>query len=367
MAAGSEQEQNRTEPATPYKLREARKRGQVAKSLEINSLLLLSTALVVTYFMGEAFIQQQLALSSELLTNAGFIDLDGPTTLGLFEYTFTFLINALWPFIGAIMLTGILGNMFQTGPVFSFFPIKPDMNRINPVAGFKRLFSKKLLFESVKTVIKIAIFGVIVYFALATLLPRLMMLIDTDPKAYPLVLMGHARALAYKLLLAVLLIALLDLIYSRWEFSQQMRMSHREVKEEVKRREGDPQIRGRRRQLQKEAVKRAAAIKRVPDADVLITNPTHLAIALKYDRGQSAAPQIIAKGAADLAVKMREVARRNQVPIVENKRLAKALFVKTRIDDPVPEALFPAVAKILAWVYLQQESRSSLANTVAQT
>ncbi|MEE8058580.1 MAG: flagellar biosynthesis protein FlhB [Pseudomonadales bacterium] len=357
MAAGSEQEQDRTEPASPFKLREARKRGQVAKSLEINSLFLLSVALLVTYFMGEQFITQQLALSRELFSGAGRIELDGKTALSLFEYTVSFLAHSLWPFIAAIMLTGILANMFQTGPIFSFFPIKPDMSRLNPVNGLKRIFSKKLLFESVKTVLKMAILGTVIYFAITALLPKQMALLDTDPQAYPVMLMDQGCGLAYKVLLAVLLIALLDLMYSRWDFSQKMRMSRREMKEEVKRREGDPQIRSRRRQLQKEAVKRAGAVQRVPDADVLITNPTHLAIALRYERGKTAAPQVIAKGAGDLAGKMRGIARRYEVPIVENKPLARALFTKVQIDDGVPEKLFPAVAKILAWIYLQRQQR----------
>ena len=357
MAGDSQQDQDRTEPATPFKLREARKRGQVAKSLEINSLLLLSVGLAAAYFMGESLIGQQLFLSRELLGGAGAIALDHRTTLGLFEYTVTFLVNMLWPFVGAVMLAGILANMFQTGPVFSFFPVKPDMSRINPIKGFKRLFSKKLLFESAKTIIKMGIFGSIIYFAISSLLPKLVALIDTDPHVYPVLLMEHARTLAFQLLLAVLLIALLDLMYSRWDFSKQMRMSQRELKEEVKRREGDPQIRSRRRQLQKEAVQRAGAVQRVPDADVLITNPTHLSVALKYDRDKSGAPQLIAKGAGNLALKMRQVARDKRVPIVENKVLAQALFAKTAINDPIPEKLFPAVAKILAWVFLQREQR----------
>lgn len=357
MASGSEQDQDRTEPATPYKLKEARNRGQVSKSLEINSLLLMAAALLVSYAMGERLVTQQLVLSRKLLSEAHKISLNGANSLSLFKFTYESLLGFLWPFIGAVMITGILANVFQTGPVFSFFPIKPDVNRLNPVQGFKRVFSKKLLFESVKTVLKIFIFGAVIYFALAALMPAVMAMVDTDPKVYPFVLLDHARGLVFKLLMVVLLVALVDLIYSRWSFGQQMRMSRRDLKDEVKRREGDPQIRVRRRQLQREMVIRAGALNRVPEADVLITNPTHLAIALKYERGEMAAPQVIAKGAGELAAKMREMARRHEVPIVENKPLAKALFRISRIDERVPDDLFPAVAKILAWIYLQREQR----------
>ncbi|MBV1787737.1 flagellar biosynthesis protein FlhB [Marinobacterium sp. D7] len=367
MAAGSDQDQDRSEPATPFKLREARKRGQVAKSLEINSLLLLSVALVVSYFMGDGLIEKQLVLSKELLSAAGAVDLDARSAAGIFEYTTSFLVHLLAPFVAALMLTGIVANMFQTGPIFSFFPLKPDMNRLNPVTGFKRVFSKKLLFEAIKTIIKIGIFGSILYFAISALLPKVVALLDTDPHVYPAVVMAHGRVLAYKLLLAILLIALLDLMYSRWDFSQQMRMSRRDLKEEVKRREGDPQIRAKRRQLQREAVKRAGAVQRVPDADVLITNPTHLSVAIKYERGQSSAPQVIAKGAGDLAMKMRQVARKHRVVMVENKPLARALFNNTAIDDPVPEKLFPTVAKILAWIYLQRDMQAGLVSGTGRT
>ncbi len=357
MAVGSEQEQDRTEPATPFKLREARKRGQVSRSLEINSLILLSTALAMSYFMGEVFVTRQLALSQEIFSNAYRLELNGITALSLYEYTLESLVSIFVPFVGAVMIAGILANMFQTGPVFSFFPLKPDMSRINPVKGFKRLFSKKLLYESIKTIIKIMIFAVVLYFAIIALLPALMAMTDTDPQIYPALLLDYGKSLAFKLLLVVLLVALVDLLYNRWDFSRQMRMSRRELKEEVKRREGDPQIRARQRQLQKEAINRAGAVRKVPEADVLITNPTHLAVAVKYDRMAMGAPQVIAKGAGDLARTMRIVASRHRVPVVENKPLARALFNKTPIDQSVPEKLFPAVAKILAWIYLQRDQR----------
>jgi flagellar biosynthetic protein FlhB len=357
MATGSEQEQDRTEPATPFKLREARKRGQVAKSMEINSLLLLSVALFMSYAMGEGIVGRQLALSKKLLSETHRVNLDGVTALGLFRFTFESLLGFLWPFIGAIMITGILANLFQTGPVFSFFPLKPDVNRINPVQGFKRFFSKKLLFESIKTFVKMVIFGSVIYFAIVALLPGVMAMVDTDPKAYPELLLHHGRGLVFKLMMVVLLVALLDLLFTRWDFSQRMRMSRRELKEEIRRREGDPQIRARRRQLQKESVVRAGAVRRVPDADVMITNPTRLAVALKYERGAMTAPEVIAKGAGELAAKMKETARLHEVPIVENKSLAKALFKTSRIDEKVPEQLFPAVAKILAWIYVQRDQR----------
>jgi flagellar biosynthetic protein FlhB len=355
MAAGSEQEQDRTEPATPFKLREARKRGQVSKSLETNSLLMLAVALLVMYAMGERIISEQWSLSRQLIGQAHQVNFNITSAMGLYQFVVKALFGIFLPFILCVVVTAIAANFFQTGPVISFFPIKPDMNRLNPVTGFKRVFSKKLLFEALKTVLKMSIFGAVIYFAIQALLPKIMTMIDTDPQAYPVLLLTQAKGMVYKLLLVLLLIALADLMYSRWDFARQMRMSRRELKDEVKRREGDPQIRARIRQLQKEAVQRAAAVRRVPEADVLITNPTRLAVALKYDRGKMTSPEIIAKGANDLASKMRMLAQRCQVPIVENRSLARILFRRGNMGEGIPESVFPTVAKILAWIYLQRD------------
>ncbi len=345
--AEQQTEQDRTEPATPTKLREARKRGQVSKSLEVNSLFMLTAGVALSYLLGRGMVAQQLALSHELLSNAHQVLLDPGQTLALFEFTVKQMMGIFWPAMAALVVVAIMMNMAQTGPVFSFFPLKPDINRINPVNGFKRLFSSRLLYESFKTFIKLALMAGVLYFAIAALLPSLIGLLDRHPDGYLGYLASQVNLLALKLLAVLLLIALLDLLYSRWDYAKRMRMSRREIKEEVKRREGDPKIRAKIRELQREAVKRAGSLRRVPEADVLITNPTHLAVALVYRRGSMVAPLVIAKGAGDLAGRMREVARAHQVPIVEQRRLARKLFQTVGIDEPIGEDLYPLVAKVL--------------------
>ncbi len=357
--AEQQQEQDRSEPATPFKLREARRRGQVAKSMEINSLLLLSTALAMIYLTGEAMIGGQLDMARAVLSQAGGVDLSPGHALVLFEAMVKEVIHVFWPIIAAMMIVGVLSNMFQTGPVFSFYPLKPDIQRINPIAGFKRLFSVKLLFESVKSVIKLALFSAVIYFAIVGSVPTFLGLLDTDPNAYPRFLLEQSVSLAFKLLFVLFVIAILDLLYTRWDFAKKMRMSRREIKEEVKRREGDPQVRAKIKELQREASKRAGSLKRVPDADVLITNPTHLAVGVRYERGVMEAPLVITKGAGELALKMREAAIRRRVPVVENKRLARALFKQVEIDQMITPELFPAVAKLLVWVYAMRERRAA--------
>lgn len=358
--ADQQSEQDRTEPATPTKLRDARRRGQVAKSLEINSLFILSVALCIFYLLGERMIAAQLEMSRSLFSQAHQVSMQPVDLVLWFEGMVERLIAIFWPLMATIALVAVVMNMAQTGPVFSFYPLKPDMQRLNPVTGFKRLFSAKLLFESIKTVIKIFLFAGVIYFAITALLPSLVSLMDMGPDSYAAFLLDNTNLMAFKLLGVLLFVALLDLLYTRWDFSKKMRMSRREIKEEVKRREGDPLIRAKIKELQREAAKRAGAVQKVPDADVLITNPTHYAVALSYQRGVMIAPKVIAKGAGELALKMRELARRHGVPVIEDKPLARQLFRKTELNHPIGEVLYPAVAKILVRAFSIRQGHKSL-------
>lgn len=346
-----QQDQDRTEQATPGKLREARNRGQVAKSQEINSFILLSAFLVIIYVMGEKMIEGQLKMASSVLSQAGSIELSANQSLYLFENMVNEMIDIFWPFMLSIIIVGVLANLVQTGPLFSLFPLKPDIQRLNPVAGFKRVFSTRLLFESFKSVIKLFLFGTVIYFALISIVPVLLALLDMDPDVYALVLLRESSNIIFKLLAVFFIVAVLDLMYTRWDFAKKMRMSRRDIKDEFKRKEGDPQVRAKLKELQKEASKRAASSRRVPDADVLITNPTHLAIGLKYERGKMPAPQLIAKGSGETAFMMRELAKKNNVPIIENKPLAKKLFKQIGVDGFITTDLFPVVAKVLVAAY----------------
>ncbi len=361
--ADQQTEQDRTEPATPSKLRDARRRGQVAKSLEINSLFLLSTAVCIFYLLGESMMTELLAMNTALFSQAHQVSMQPIELVNWFESMIGQLIAIFWPFMVAIMFMAVVMNMAQVGPIFSFYPLKPDMQRLNPVAGFKRLFSAKLLFESTKTLIKMCLFAVVIYFAIAGLLPSLVGLMDTGPQRYATFLLDNTNLMAFKLLGVLFFVALLDLLYTRWDYSKKMRMSRREMKEEVKRREGDPLIRAKIKELQREAAKRAGSLQKVPDADVLITNPTHFSIALVYQRGVMAAPRMIAKGAGELALKMREIATQQGVPVIENRLLAQKLFKTIELDHPISEDLYPAVAKILVQAFTLREARKTQASS----
>jgi flagellar biosynthetic protein FlhB len=258
---------------------------------------------------------------------------------------------------------GIMTSVAQTGPIFTLFPLKPDLDRINPISGFKRIFTWKLAMEAIKSIIKIALFGTVLYFAINHLMADLMRLMDSSPAGYGHTIIAQVSAIIFKLACVMALIALIDFMYTRWDYGDKLKMSRREVKEEVKRRDGDPRVRARIRELQRETLKRSKALGKVKDADVLITNPTHLAVAVKYVRGEMNAPQVLAKGAGELAGLMRGIARNHKIPVVENKKLARALFTQVDFDGPVPEKLYPDVARLLVWVYSMREQNRREATT----
>ena len=352
----AEQEKDRTEPATPFKLEEARRRGQVAKSLDFISLVMLGALLAALYAWSDRLAAAGLRVSVGMLERAGGLAFGAPDAAAWLGQLAGATAAMLAPFLAVAVLAALVANLVQTGPVFSAFPLKPDFQRINPATGFKRVFSLKTLVETGKTLIKLAAFAGVAWLALDAALPKLLTAVEVQPKAYFGLLLGEITALMFKLLLVLVLLALADLAYSRWDYGRTMRMSRREMKEEVKRREGDPHVRARIRELQREAVKRAKSVKRLPEADVLITNPEHFAVALAYERGRMRAPTVVAKGAGELALELRRRAAPLALPIVEDKPLARRLFAEVELDCPIGEALFEPVARVYASLYQAKKS-----------
>lgn len=347
----ADQEQNRNEAATPFKLDEARKRGAVPKSMDINSFMILAAGVGVLHFWGGRIATGEMRLFGNILSNAHQASFEINDISTLLIRVLNDAISLLAPLFVVVAAVAMLANFLQTGPVFSFFPLKPDFERVNPVSGFKRIFSVRLLVEAVKSVLKFAILGAVLYFALKAALPVLLRSLNIPPTSVGGLILPQASSILTKLLAALAMITAIDAVYSRWDFAKRMRMSRREIGEEVKRREGDPRVKSRLRELQREAVKRARSLSRVKDADVLITNPVRLAIAIKYDRERIDAPLVIAKGAGFLAARMRYIARRHRVPMVENRPLARALFHKVAIEHAVPAEHYGTLARILVWAY----------------
>ena len=343
----AEQEQNRTEQATPFKLDEARKQGQVAKSLDFNTLIMIWGLLGLAMIWGASAWTQLGTLWSDLFTSSAElpVSLDG---LGWMSGVLRAFIGILAPVMIVGVVLAVLANLVQTGPIFTFKPLKPKGERINPIAGFKRIYSMKLLFDAFKSLLKLGILGGVAVAFFFTLWPQLPDAESPDTGVVQSWFGTHAVALLFRLGLALVLIGLLDLLYTRHKFGKDMMMSRRELKEEHKRREGDPLIRAKLRELQRENLKQSASVKRVPEADVLITNPDHLAIALRYERGSMAAPIVLAKGADSWATEMRALARRHGIPIYERKPLARKLFRSGSLGNPIPADVYVDVARIYA-------------------
>ncbi|ATQ74338.1 type III secretion protein [Massilia violaceinigra] len=351
----AEQDADLSEQATPHKLDEARKKGSVAKSADFTATMMLCALVVTVYGSGWDALRQTLHLQQRMLTRAGRLDW---SVDGIANWTGQMLIEmltVLGPLFLTLAVVAVVANLFQTGPIFSFHPLIPDMTRINPTTGFKRVFSMRTLFEAAKSILKLLILGSVLYTLVKNAIPGLVGLTLMEPKGYARLLISLSGGLLVKMVMTLLVIALLDFMYTRWEFSKRMRMSKRDVKDESKNRDGDPRIRSRIRELRQEVLKRSKSMAKVASADVLITNPTHLAVALSYSHGSSGAPQVIAKGAGETARKMRELAGRHQIPIVQNKLLARALFREVDYDGYVPEKLYPQIAKIMVWVYSMRE------------
>ena len=249
-----------------------------------------------------------------------------------------------------LMLAGAIGCLMQTGPLLSFTPIKPNFKHLNPVDGMKRFFNIKLLFDALRAGVKAALLAFIIWYFLRHSPAQLFALMNSDVRICPLAMLALALRLLVWCLLALIPIVLFDIVVSRRHFSKRMMMSRREVQDKHKQREGDPRIRSRRRALQGKARQRSASLRRVKDADVLITNPTRLAVALKYDDAGMPAPVVLVKGAGKLAELMREMAWRHHVPVVQNQRLARALFRNGGIDQPIAADCFVDVARVLIWL-----------------
>lgn len=352
----AEQDFDRTEEATPHKLAEARKKGNVARSIDVSSAALLAVLALTLYASGWNTLRDTVRLQSQVLHHMSDGDWGVEQAAHWFGQLLSGGLQLLAPLLLALVVTALAAGFFQAGAVFSFHAVSPDLNRLHPVEGFKRLFSLRTLYEACKSTFKLGVLTAVAYASISSAIPGLTLLTQLDARNYPQALLTLSTSLLVKLVAVLLVFAAIDHVYTRWQFARQMRMSQRDVKDESKQREGDPRIRSRIRQLRREMFKRTQAMRKLPSADVLLVNPTHIAVAITYDHAISGAPKVIAKGAGGLARKMREVAAKHRIPVVENRLLARALYGEVENDNFVPEQFYPQVAKILVWVYAMRES-----------
>jgi flagellar biosynthetic protein FlhB len=256
----------------------------------------------------------------------------------------------VFPLLAIVLIAGLVANYLQVGFLFSAEAIAPKFSKIDPIKGFQRLFTLKSLTELAKNILKIVIVGSVAYGTISGELDGLSPLMDQSIWG----IITYIGETSFKIILrtcwVLIVLAILDYCYQRWEYERGLKMSKQEIKEEHKQSEGDPMLKGKIKRMQR-AMARKRMMSKVPKADVVVTNPDHIAVALKYDQREMAAPVVIAKGAALVAEKIKELARKNQVPIVENKPLARLLFKTVDLDRAIPENLYKAVAEVLAYVY----------------
>ena len=346
----------RTEEPTQKRLDEARKKGDVVKSTELTSFVVLSGGLLALLVAGAAAVKTFLANFLIYLERPEEIALDsgGATQL---------LIRATWglfavagPAIGLMALAGLAAHMVQHQPGISFERIKPDLSKLSPLKGFKRLFGLDGIVNIVKGVFKIAAVGLACFLVLWPERAELATALSMEPAD----LVGLLLALLLKLMIAALVviaaIAAADFLYQRQRFLSRQRMSRQELKDEIKQSEGDPQVKARIRQLRQERARRRM-MAAIPEATVVITNPTHYAVALKYESGKMGAPVCVAKGVDAVALRIREVAQEHDVPVVENPPLARALYAGVELDDEIPPEHYKAVAGVVGYVMRLAEQR----------
>lgn len=357
------QDLDRNEAATPYKLEQARQRGEMGKSADLVGLLVIVTALTWLAGRGEADLLVLFRFDRDVLLTGARGMLDAATLLHLSLRVLQAGLALLAPFFAALMLAAVLGNVLQNRPVFSLEPLTPDWGRLNPARGLQRLFSLRTAYDAVRAGLKCAALTAALWFALRTLPAEFGRLSGLAAAGFMKTLLEHLAALGWRVAIVLLLLALLDLVFTRREFASRMRMSRRELHDEICQREGDPRIRARLRQLRLKFHERSRSIGRTGEGDVLITNPTHLAVALRYRHGEMAAPLIVAKGAGVLAAAMRVMAARHRIPVVRSPALARVLYRQLDPGQSLPPDLYAGVARILVWVMAMRKTAQTEAST----
>ena len=345
----------KTEEPTPKKLEDARKDGNVPKSQDFAAFITLVAAVMIVI---------------------PYLSIIGDHLNGLFRYYFSFIgteltvstvyaisirtllevVIMVLPIAGLVALFGVIAALMQYGLIFTTKPITPELNKINPIKGIKNLFSMKKLIEGVKITFKVGVVFLIAFVFLLYFIKELPEVITFDYKEQLEWLYEKAIIIMLVMLLLFFVLALVDLVFVRYQYFKELKMSKQEIKDEMKNIEGDPQVKARIRQMQMEMASKRM-MQDIPSADVVITNPTHYAVAIRYKQGTDLAPIIVAKGVDHLALKIKEIARENLIQVVENKPLARGLYKNAEVGNIIPDNLFKAVAEVLAFVYKADEAK----------
>lgn len=349
-------EYDKPEPPSPYKLVEARKKGQVRKSTDlvvwVTSVVALSlTALMINRLAEDfsRFMKRTLQLYDVLLTPDTFFRLAHEAAW--------FALSSIVPLLLLLIIFSIAIQVFQTGFVWTGAQLKMDFSRLNPVAGMKKLIARKVWFDLLKNLLKLAIVGLVFYWAMPALIRDVLQLGLSSTAHIRVNWVEMMVAVCSLLLLLLLPFALFDFAFSHQDYIRKMRMSKKEVKDEYKKKEGDPHIKSRQRQLQQELLKRSSSLAQVPMANLVVVNPTHIAVAMQFDKHSMLSPKVLSAGKGELAGQIRNLARQHRIPIVHHKKLARQLYRESHIGGFVPVSCFKLLVPVYRWV-LEWEERT---------
>jgi flagellar biosynthetic protein FlhB len=345
-----EQFQERTEQATPRRREKAREEGKVARSSELNSAVILCLGATALYFMGPTLMTQLKQFMIFIFNEAPKMNADYDTLLSLISSRILTFFLIMGPILAVLLVVAYGVNVMQVGFLFTTKSLEPKLDKLNIANGIKRMFSVRSLVELARDTIKLIVIGFIGYKAISSQMDTFFLLSDNSVSVFAAAMGQMALKTTLQIGAVMLVLAILDYAYQKYDFEKSIRMSKQDIKDEYKDTEGSPQIKARVRQIQRE-MSRRRMMQDVPKADVIITNPTHIAVALKYNPDEMDAPLVLAKGERLIAERIKEIGREAGVPIVENKPLARALFSMCEVGSYVPAKLYRAVAEVLAYVY----------------
>ena len=344
----------KTEEPTAKKRADARKKGQVGRSQELNTAFVLLVGFFTLKLLWDSIYLSIASYTTYVFTNLNQ-SVDTENIIHIFIGIIVVLAKTAFPVMFAIMLIGLAINFFQVGLNFNTESIEFKLDKLNPINGFGRIFSKRSLVELAKSFFKILVIGFFLYRFIHEQILAMPQFMFFDLTTSLALVAEIIFQMAFIVIGVIMIMALMDYGYQKWQTTQDLKMTKQEVKDEMKQSEGDPQIKGKIRQKQRQMAM-ARMMKEVPKADVIVTNPTHYAIALSYQQGMSA-PLVVAKGQDLVAQRIKEIAREARVPIIENKPLARAIYAAVQIGDAIPQELYQAVAEVLAYVYRLKHAR----------
>jgi len=347
----------KTEKATPKRRKDARQKGQVRQSTEVNTTFCALAMFGILFIIWPWFVERLMMIFQEHLgpqsITMAFSGFSVNELIGIYQRVLMNLLVTLLPIVATAFIAGVAINILQIGFLFTTKPLGMKISKINPISGFKRMFSSKTVVDLAKSILKIIILGYIAYSDYRAMMEVFPGYIGRDVYQSFINIMRTAFTTALKMCIAMIFISIGDFLYQIWKYEKDLRMTKQEVKDEYKMMEGDPHIKGKIKAKQRQ-MSAMRMMSKVPEADVVITNPTHYAVALKYDDKVSSAPLVVAKGQDHLARKIKEIAIEYNIEIVENPPLAQSLYSLCEVDDEIPADLYQAVADILVFVYRQK-------------